>query len=277
MRKRRPMASSLIGSRVTRFPGVRRSFSIVLRHSCSNRPVGLAFPGRLVNHRPAVNNDFFFTKVFGDGEYIAAGQLRIPPNKHKPSKMTKDNTYVRSTVLRFVTKLISGLPTGVLRDRGCRHVQGARIVVCPLHGRHDLGAARKHVLHREHLGTRREVVLRSSAARFCGRRGSAGSASRSGSRAHDDPSATSTAIEQSRSGTRDRPPFERASATRETCRVDKVMKDRIFFFCGPVVFLVITCEMSICFFFFVFLWKRSTTASHALPPIVSMSHDFVTP
>jgi len=54
----------------------------------------LAFPDRLVNHRPAANNDFFFTKVFGDGEYIAAGQLRIPPNKNKPSKMTKDNTYV---------------------------------------------------------------------------------------------------------------------------------------------------------------------------------------
>ncbi|KAI0273529.1 Mif2/CENP-C like-domain-containing protein [Gloeopeniophorella convolvens] len=54
----------------------------------------LAFPGRLVNPRPAANNEFFFTKVFGDGEYIAAGQLRIPPNKHKPSKMTKDNTYV---------------------------------------------------------------------------------------------------------------------------------------------------------------------------------------
>jgi centromere protein C len=63
---------------------------------------GLAFPGRLVNHRPAVNNDFFFTKVFGDGEYIAAGQLRIPPNKNKPSKMTKDNTYVRLNALRLV-------------------------------------------------------------------------------------------------------------------------------------------------------------------------------
>lgn len=54
----------------------------------------LAFPGRLVNHRPAANNDFYFTKVFGDGEYIAAGQLRIPPKMNKPSKMTKDNTYV---------------------------------------------------------------------------------------------------------------------------------------------------------------------------------------
>ena len=68
---------------------------------------GLAFPGRLVNHRPAVNNDFFFTKVFGDGEYIAAGQLRIPPHKHKPSKMTKDNTYVRSTTSPPVAELMS--------------------------------------------------------------------------------------------------------------------------------------------------------------------------
>ncbi|KAI9510269.1 Mif2/CENP-C like-domain-containing protein [Russula earlei] len=63
----------------------------------------LAFPGRLVNHRPAANSDFFFTKVFGDGEYIAAGQLRIPPKKNKPSKMTKDNTYVFYVIEGAVT------------------------------------------------------------------------------------------------------------------------------------------------------------------------------
>jgi len=63
----------------------------------------LAFPGRLVVHRPAANNDFFFTKVFGDGEYIAAGQLKIPPHKHKPSKMTKDNTYVFYVIEGAVT------------------------------------------------------------------------------------------------------------------------------------------------------------------------------
>ncbi|KAF8275119.1 Mif2/CENP-C like-domain-containing protein [Lactarius quietus] len=63
----------------------------------------LAFPGRLVGHRPAANNDFFFTKVFGDGEYIAAGQLKIPPHKHKPSKMTKDNTYVFYVIEGAVT------------------------------------------------------------------------------------------------------------------------------------------------------------------------------
>ena len=67
------------------------------------RLVGLAFPGRLVGHRPAANNDFFFTKVFGDGEYIAAGQLKIPPHKHKPSKMTKDNTYVGVRLSPYIT------------------------------------------------------------------------------------------------------------------------------------------------------------------------------
>lgn len=48
----------------------------------------------MIKPKPAVNNDFYFQKVFGDGEYIAAGQLVIPPGGHKPSKTTKDNTYV---------------------------------------------------------------------------------------------------------------------------------------------------------------------------------------
>lgn len=61
-----------------------------------------------MNHRPAANNDFFFTKVFGDGEYIAAGQLRIPPKKNKPSKMTKDNTYVRLLLLSFLVTWLMG-------------------------------------------------------------------------------------------------------------------------------------------------------------------------
>jgi centromere protein C len=43
--------------------------------------------------------------VFGDGEYIAAGQLLIPPKMNKPSKMTKDNTYVRLLVLDLVAWL----------------------------------------------------------------------------------------------------------------------------------------------------------------------------
>lgn len=49
----------------------------------------------MVKPRAAANNDWFFQKVFGDGDFIAAGQLIIPPKGRKPSKGTKDNTYVR--------------------------------------------------------------------------------------------------------------------------------------------------------------------------------------
>ncbi|KDQ61227.1 hypothetical protein JAAARDRAFT_32229 [Jaapia argillacea MUCL 33604] len=54
----------------------------------------VAFTSRMVAPRAAANNDFFFQKIFGDGDFIAAGQLIIPPRKSKPSKGTKDNTYV---------------------------------------------------------------------------------------------------------------------------------------------------------------------------------------
>ncbi|KAI0320706.1 Mif2/CENP-C like-domain-containing protein [Amylostereum chailletii] len=63
----------------------------------------LAFPSSRVQPRPAANNEFYFQKIFGDGEFIAAGQLRIPPNGHKPSKMTKDNTYVFFVIEGAVT------------------------------------------------------------------------------------------------------------------------------------------------------------------------------
>lgn len=46
----------------------------------------------------AANSDWFYHKIFGDGEFIAAGQLVIPPKGMKPSKSTKDNTYVRFTL-----------------------------------------------------------------------------------------------------------------------------------------------------------------------------------
>ena len=52
----------------------------------------------MVRPKPAANNDWFFQKVFGDGEFIAAGQLIIPPKGRKPSKGTKDNTYVRFSI-----------------------------------------------------------------------------------------------------------------------------------------------------------------------------------
>jgi centromere protein C len=50
----------------------------------------------MVEPQAAANNDWYFQKVFGDGDFIAAGQLIIPPKGRKPSKGAKDNTYVRS-------------------------------------------------------------------------------------------------------------------------------------------------------------------------------------
>nr|QEP49722.1 centromere protein 3 [Inonotus obliquus] len=54
----------------------------------------LAFTARLMDPKPAANNDFYYQKVFGDGEFIAAGQLVLPVGGRKPSKGTKDNTYI---------------------------------------------------------------------------------------------------------------------------------------------------------------------------------------
>ncbi|KAI0031481.1 Mif2/CENP-C like-domain-containing protein [Vararia minispora EC-137] len=54
----------------------------------------IAFPSAHVEYRAAENDSFYFQKIFGDGEYIAAGQLLIRPGGEKPTKGTKDNTYV---------------------------------------------------------------------------------------------------------------------------------------------------------------------------------------
>ncbi|KAF9462682.1 Mif2/CENP-C like-domain-containing protein [Collybia nuda] len=54
----------------------------------------IALTSRMVHPVPAANNDWAFMKVFGDADFIAAGVLVIPPKGKKPSKSTKDNTYV---------------------------------------------------------------------------------------------------------------------------------------------------------------------------------------
>lgn len=48
----------------------------------------------MLTPKPAANADFFFQKIFGDGNFMAAGQLVIPPNGSKPTKSTKDNSFV---------------------------------------------------------------------------------------------------------------------------------------------------------------------------------------
>ena len=53
----------------------------------------------MVNPQPVANASWSFDKIFGDADFIAAGQLVIPPNSRKPSKPTKDSTYVRLSPL----------------------------------------------------------------------------------------------------------------------------------------------------------------------------------
>ena len=62
--------------------------------------LGVAFTSKMLNPRQTANGDWSFQKVFGDADFIAAGVLVIPPKGRKPSKGTKDNTYVRPFTLR---------------------------------------------------------------------------------------------------------------------------------------------------------------------------------
>lgn len=52
----------------------------------------------MLTPKAAADNAFLYQKVFGDGEFIASGQLIIPVGGRKPSKGTKDNTYVSNIV-----------------------------------------------------------------------------------------------------------------------------------------------------------------------------------
>ncbi|KAF7337826.1 CENP-C-C domain-containing protein [Mycena venus] len=54
----------------------------------------IAFTARMFAPTPAANNEWFFQKIFGDGDFIAAGQIVIPPKGRKPSKPSKDNTFI---------------------------------------------------------------------------------------------------------------------------------------------------------------------------------------
>ncbi|KAK1230975.1 mitotic fidelity of chromosome transmission- protein [Marasmius sp. AFHP31] len=54
----------------------------------------IACPPSKVATQKAGGAEWEFQKIFGDEQFIAAGQLLIPPKGRKPSKTTKDNTYV---------------------------------------------------------------------------------------------------------------------------------------------------------------------------------------
>ncbi|KAJ7087547.1 Mif2/CENP-C like-domain-containing protein [Mycena belliarum] len=54
----------------------------------------IVFTAKMFSPMPAANNEWFFQKVFNDPDFVAAGLLRIPPKGRKPSKNTKDNTFI---------------------------------------------------------------------------------------------------------------------------------------------------------------------------------------
>jgi centromere protein C len=56
---------------------------------------GIAFTEAMLALKSAENDSFAFQKVFNDGEFLAAGILEIPAGGAKPSRSTRDNTYVR--------------------------------------------------------------------------------------------------------------------------------------------------------------------------------------
>ena len=54
----------------------------------------MAYTARMVHPKQAANANFLFQKAFGDSDFMAAGQLVIPPGGSKPTKSTKDNAFV---------------------------------------------------------------------------------------------------------------------------------------------------------------------------------------
>lgn len=65
----------------------------------------------MVKPKPVPTGDWTYQKILWDSDFIAAGQLVIPPKCRKPSKATKDNTYVRVSPSVFPgVEMLSFLP-----------------------------------------------------------------------------------------------------------------------------------------------------------------------
>ncbi|KAM5532924.1 hypothetical protein V8D89_013390 [Ganoderma adspersum] len=54
----------------------------------------VVFTAKMVTPKPAAQGAFFFQKIFGDGGFLASGQIVIPPNSAKPTKSANDNAFV---------------------------------------------------------------------------------------------------------------------------------------------------------------------------------------
>lgn len=67
----------------------------------------------MVEPKMAADLNWSFDKIFGDDEFLAAGQLVIPPKGRKPTKAAKDNTYV--CLFFFITfSILNYIPTDIL-------------------------------------------------------------------------------------------------------------------------------------------------------------------
>ncbi|KAJ7480183.1 Mif2/CENP-C like-domain-containing protein [Mycena galericulata] len=70
----------------------------------------VAFTARMFKPTPVGGGQWLFQKVFGDGDFMAAGQLVIPAQGRKPAKGTKDNTYIFYVVEGAVSVVIGETP-----------------------------------------------------------------------------------------------------------------------------------------------------------------------
>ena len=134
----------------------------------------------MVHTKQAANADFAFQKIFGDSDFMAAGQLLIPPKGMKPTKGTKDNTFVRTPM--NIVVLLSNLPhiqifyliegavtfrvhrTSYVLTTGSMFMvpRGTcQLTVSPMHFHSDVPPLRrKPVPYSKHLRSRREALLR---------------------------------------------------------------------------------------------------------------------
>src|ERR1700722_9430051 len=106
--------------------------------------LGIAFTSSMVEPKPAANNDWSFQKVFYDEDFIAAGQLLIPPKSKKPSKGTKDNTYVRCAFFHLCFCFIFYI--GLLCHRRSNQCQNSQHQRHPCNWWHVYGPSRYLVL-----------------------------------------------------------------------------------------------------------------------------------
>ncbi|KAI9065445.1 hypothetical protein FKP32DRAFT_495829 [Trametes sanguinea] len=66
----------------------------VLEYGEDKEVMRLASTAKMFAPKPAAHGAFYYQKILGDGDVLAAGQLIIPPGSTKPVKSVKDSTYI---------------------------------------------------------------------------------------------------------------------------------------------------------------------------------------